>query len=323
MRVSHEMSFIVLNGEAVMAESEAAGNLRDILSNSGDYGLIYTKYKLLFDHARDMILFIDDNGRILDANNAALDVYGYSRDEIARLHVFDLRQCDSRELVKFQMRQACDSSILFETHHKTRSGSIIPVEVSSTGVKYGGSHILMSIIRDISVKQEYLAKISRLAYYDELTGIPNRKSFRDAMCRKISGIGAPFALMLIDLDNFKKVNDSFSHCIGDKFLAEMAAAMQEGLGDRGVLYRLGGDEFTVLTENASTEEEIVRIVNDIRSASCSPHFIDGCVIRASISVGVSVYPRDGIDEGLLLKRADAAMYRVKEGGRSGLAFHQE
>lgn len=322
MCVSLEKYFTALDEESVMEEPTTAGNPRDILSNGGDYGLIFTKYKLLFDHARDMILFIDENGRILDANNAALSVYGYSREEITCLHVFDLRQCDSRELVKFQMRQACDSSILFETLHKTRSGSIIPVEVSSTGVQYGGNHILMSIIRDISAKQEYLAKISRLAYYDELTGIPNRKSFRDALCRKISGIGAPFALMLIDLDNFKKVNDSCSHCIGDKFLAEMAAAMQTGLADRGVLYRLGGDEFTVLTENAATEEEILPIVNDIRSASCAPHFIDGCAIMASISVGISVYPRDGVDESLLLKRADAAMYRVKEAGRAGLAFHR-
>lgn len=305
-----------------MAESDFAGIPRDILSDSGDYGLIYTKYKLLFDHARDMILFIDEAGRILDANNAALSLYGYTRDEITHLRVFDFRQHDSRDLVRFQMRQACDSSILFETMHKTKAGVVLPVEVSSTGVLYCGSHILMSIIRDVSAKQEYLAKISRLAYYDELTGIPNRKSFRDALNKKMEFRGSPFALMLIDLDNFKKVNDACSHLVGDKFLAAMAESMREGLGNHGVLYRLGGDEFTVLTEIAAIEDEIIPIVNAIRDAACGPREIEGYRIDASISVGISVYPVDGDDESVLLKRADAAMYSVKESGRDGFAFYR-
>jgi diguanylate cyclase (GGDEF)-like protein/PAS domain S-box-containing protein len=285
------------------------------------YELLLVKYKLLFDHARDMILFIDKDGKILDANLSALDTYGYTKDEITAMYVFELRQYDSREFVRNQMRQAENASILFETIHRTKSGKIIPVEVSSTGVTYGGQRMLMSIIRDVSAKQEYLLRIKKLAYFDELTGIPNRKSFRDALKMSVSDRSIKFALMLIDVDDFKRVNDTCSHCVGDAFLVEISRRINFGLADRGILYRLGGDEFTILTDPFANRDYILSIVDDIRAALGDPFEIEGTSFRATLSIGISLFPEHDTDEGCLLKKADTAMYRVKERAKDGFAFY--
>lgn len=286
------------------------------------YELLHIKYKLLFDHARDIILFIDHDGMIIEANSAAIDAYGYSLEELTSMRVFELRKYDSAEVVRTQMSQAENSSILFETIHKTRDGRAIPVEVSSTGVFFGGKRILMSIIRDISLKQQYLGEIHRLAYFDELTGLPNRKSFQDAMRCAANTSGTVFALMLIDIDDFKKVNDSHSHAVGDKLLYEIGMSLSRALCGRGTLYRLGGDEFTVLARNLTSRETLTPLLGDLRASGGGTFNIDGEDIRSSVSIGAAFYPENGTDVSAVLKKADLAMYRVKESRKDGFGFYE-
>lgn len=286
---------------------------------SRGYDLLLMKYKLLFDNARDIILFIDRDGTILEANPAAVRTYGFSLEELTALRVFDLRKFDSRALVESQMREAKDSSIQFETVHKRKDGSAIPVEVCSTGVNFRGRRILMSIVRDISAKQEYLAEIHRLAYYDELTGLPNRKSFRDALDRSLGEGGAGYAVFLIDVDDFKRVNDLYSHCVGDRYLAEIARRSSHALKGRGSAYRLGGDEFTALI-GVESREDARSVAESIREACCGPFEIDGIVIESSVSIGVALFPDDGSDGACILKKADLAMYEAKNGGKGRYAF---
>ncbi len=283
------------------------------------YDLLFLKYKLLFDNARDIILFIDRDGKILEANPAAVKTYGYSLEELTSLHVFDLRKFDNRALVESQMRQAKDSSIQFETVHKKKDGSAIPVEVCSTGVNFRGRRILMSIVRDISAKQEYLAEIHRLAYFDELTGLPNRKSFRDALERSIGEVGSGFAVFLVDVDDFKRVNDLYSHCVGDRYLAEIARRSSLALTGRGSAYRLGGDEFTALI-GVESREDARSFAESIREACCGSFEIDGIVIESSVSIGVALFPDDGSDGACILKKADLAMYEAKKTGKGRYSF---
>ncbi len=282
--------------------------------------LLSVKYKLLFDNARDMILFVDVNGRILDANHSAIETYGYTHEELTRMRVFDLRLSDPGELVLSQMRAAAQGGIVFETTHRTKDGRLIPVEVSSSGTRFDGQPVLVSIIRDISAKKDALEKIHRLAYYDDLTGIPNRKSFRDALTARIASRPEKFALFLIDLDHFKSVNDRFSHSVGDSFLVEIAHAMEKSLPECGSLYRLGGDEFTVILDDTCRGDacSAAALLNE----HCHGTFdIDGNSIDASLSVGGSLYPEHDETESGLLKKADIALYRVKEAGRNGFALY--
>jgi diguanylate cyclase (GGDEF)-like protein/PAS domain S-box-containing protein len=304
-----------------MEDIESCNGARQMEKGTEDgYAFLLAKYKLLFDHARDMILFIDQDGKILDANSAALSVYGYSHEEITNMYVFSLRESDPPALVKSQMQQACSSSILFETMHKTKDGRVLPVEVSSTGVVVDGRRILMSIIRDISLKKEYLSRIERLAYYDELTGVLNRKSFRDALKSLIERGSGKFALMLIDIDNFKRVNDSYSHSVGDRFLVEISKCVSEYLGSRGKFFRLGGDEFTVLIDGFTDREDLSAIASGILEVGRRRFEIDSFVIESSLSIGISLFPEDTDEERCLLKRADLAMYRVKESTKDNFAF---
>lgn len=306
-----------------MRQSERAGHApraKAVSPRNRGYELLLLKYKLLFDHARDIILFIDGEGRILEANCAAVKAYGYSREELVSMRVFELRKFDSTDIVRSQMRQAENSSILFETVHKARDGRAIPVEVSSTGVSFGGSRILMSIIRDISLKQRYLAEIHRLAYYDELTGLPNRKSFQDALRRATDAPGGAFALMLVDVDNFKRVNDALSHAVGDLYLIEMGSRLSRALANRGTLFRLGGDEFTVLAEGVASRESATPLLEDLRAAGGGTFAVDGNPIASSVSIGVGFFPENGRDGSEVLKKADLAMYRVKEARKDGYGF---
>jgi diguanylate cyclase (GGDEF)-like protein/PAS domain S-box-containing protein len=286
---------------------------------SRGYDLLFMKYKLLFDNARDIILFIDREGKILEANHAAVRTYGYTLEELTSLRVFDLRKFDSRELVESQMRQAKDSSVQFETIHKTKDGTAIPVEVSSTGVDFRGRLILMSIVRDISAKQAYLAEIHRLAYYDELTGLANRKSFRDALARSLGAAGTRCAVLLMDVDDFKRVNDLHSHCVGDRYLAEIARRSSGALNGRGEVFRLGGDEFTALI-GVESREDAKAVAESVSEACRGPFEIDGIVIESSVSIGIALFPDDGTDGACILKKADLAMYAAKKAGKGHYSF---
>jgi len=280
--------------------------------------LLTLKCRLLFDHARDVILFVRENGRIVDANRSALETYGYTHRELTSMSVFDLRSSDNQDCVLDQMRRAGDNGIVFEATLRTKDGRMIPVEVSSTGVDFFGEKILMSIVRDVSSKRRYLEHIERLAYYDELTGIPNRKNFRDSLRRRIAE-GEPFSLMLLDVDRFKDVNDTYDHSVGDGLLSALTLSIAKVLEDWGTLYRLGGDEFTILTPESRTER-LEALAERICFGTNATFTVQGNPIRSSVSVGVSRYPADARDESLLLKRADLAMYRVKNAGRNSYAL---
>lgn len=288
------------------------------LEGKREIELLTLKCRLLFDHARDIILFVKENGRILDANRSALETYGYTHRELTSMSVFELRASDPPDCVLDQMRRAGDQGILFEATHRTKDGRLIPVEVSSTGVDFFGEKILMSIVRDVSSKRRYLEHIERLAYYDELTGIPNRKNFRDSLRRRIEE-GEPFSLMLLDVDRFKDVNDTYDHSVGDGLLSALALSIAKALEGWGTLYRLGGDEFTVLTPESGTDR-LRALAERIRLGTSATFTVQGNPIRSSVSIGVSRYPSDARDESLLLKRADLAMYRVKNGGRNNYAL---
>lgn len=283
--------------------------------------LIALKCRLLFDNARDIILFINHNGRILDANPAAVATYGYSHRELTSMTILDIRADKNPEFVRAQMKKASEEPILFETTHQTRDGRLIPVEVSSTGVDFFGERLLMSIIRDVSTKREYLATIERLAFYDELTGIPNRKHFRDDIRSRIERGGKPFALMILDVDHFKDVNDLYDHSVGDGLLLAITKSVGQAVEGRATLYRLGGDEFTLIMDDTEERDRAGELARLVCRAADATFTVQGNAIHTSVSVGISRYPADARDETLLLKRADLAMYRAKRGGRNDFAFY--
>lgn len=189
----------------------------------------------------------------------------------------------------------------------------------------GKPAILVSEV-DVSRVKESEARARFLAEHDPLTGLANRtqlmRQFAAMMTAADGANTAQIALVLIDLDHFKDVNDSFGHVAGDRILVEVAARLQRSIRPRDVLARLGGDEFLILCARDNLQAELARIHRNIRSVLSQPMVLDGNEIRMTATLGVSLHPDDGMDFETLFRNADLAMYAAKYSGRDALMFYQ-
>jgi len=198
------------------------------------------------------------------------------------------------------------------------------VEVSSTTFRDRSGELCASlIIRDITDRKRAEEHIEYLAYHDELTGIPNRAHFQRSFEHTIAASqrqGLNLALMVVDLDRFKNINDIIGHEAGDQLLKQVAARLRTCLRDSDVLARLGGDEFVILMQDASSIEAVSSVANKILEATSRPLIIDEQEFLITASIGISTSPHDGTDLRTLLRNGDVAMYRAKESGKNGFQY---
>ena len=188
------------------------------------------------------------------------------------------------------------------------------------------------IASDISLslevdKRKVIEKdLEHQAYHDSLTGLPNRALLLDRIDQAIRHAKrnkSLLAVLFLDLDNFKQINDSFGHSVGDTVLISISTMLQDALRDMDTIARLGGDEFTILLSEFEKEEEINEITTKLFEILRQPLVIKGGELFVTTSIGISVYPNDGADPEILLRNADTAMYRAKEKGRNGFEFYTE
>ena len=193
-----------------------------------------------------------------------------------------------------------------------------------------GSVLWHGFITDITERKQAEARTHRLAYFDTLTGLPNRQLLLDRIGQALAGAarqGRVSALMFLDLDNFKQINDGRGHSVGDRLLQELARRLSQSLRAEDTVARLGGDEFVVLTgplaDDAETGARHARVVADtVRALLARPIEIDGAVYSCTGSIGITLFPKGGDSVDDLLREADIAMYRAKESGRDRIAFFE-
>ena len=187
-----------------------------------------------------------------------------------------------------------------------------------------GRFVRLQIATDITELKKAETRLKHLATHDTLTDLPNRSLFQDRLKHSIAlrerGSGT-FAVMFLDLDNFKAVNDAYGHENGDILLQIVAERLRNCFRGSDTIARLSGDEFAFLMENVETKVQAATVAAKIQQVIAEPFIIDGALIHISASVGVSLYPVDGQDADLLLRRADEAMYLVKHGGKNGYKFY--
>ncbi|WP_426449301.1 putative bifunctional diguanylate cyclase/phosphodiesterase [Paenibacillus sp. S-38] len=184
--------------------------------------------------------------------------------------------------------------------------------------------LMIWIASDIRRREFTERQLSYLAYYDPLTGLPNRQMFQQSLTMAVHSAnqdGRKLAVMFIDLDRFKNVNDTFGHAFGDQLLVEAADRLRSGLGANDVVSRQGGDEFTVLVIDAERPEDAEKVASQIIQLLSHPFTIEGHELRVGCSIGIAMYPQDGEDSITLMKNADTAMYRAKEYGKNGCQFY--
>ncbi len=292
------------------------------------------RYRTLVEHAPEAILLFNPEGNIVECNENALRLFRYRREELfgkSIQRISPQRQADgrlsSRAGKQFMAQAMAGEAPVFEWNHRDSAGRQLPCEVRLVRMP-GEQRLIRASITDISERQRYQREIERLAYSDELTGLPNRRLLLDRLQQAMereNREGSLGALLFIDLDHFKTVNDSLGHLVGDALLVEVTTRLARELRTEDTLARLGGDEFVVLLEALGSEPQAVAehaaAVGDklLRAlqGSCQ---IDGHELAVSASIGISLHPLGLHQAADILKQADTAMYRAKHAGRNALHF---
>lgn len=284
----------------------------------------------VFANTRDGILILSGDKTILKVNQAFERILGYAGEEALRSNESMFKSGHHDTAFYEQLWHTVDTTGRWqgEILARHRNGSIIPVWCSIIGLYDDNGDIDRYIVTlyDLTEQKKSQDKINYLAYYDILTGLPNRVMFKERLSHAIKLAerqNSILAVLFIDLDNFKQVNDSYGHPAGDELLCEVSKKIQGALRKSDTLSRLEGDEFLLLLENMRTFHSIKTAAQKVIGVFDRPVLIDGTQITVSASVGISLYPTDGKDNDTLIKNADMAMYRAKKIGCNQFQFYTE
>ncbi len=266
----------------------------------------------------DGIGIVDEHLTFTHVNDALAKLYGYPRAQAMMGHsLIELYEGADRERLASSIVPAVRSRGRWrgEATGRRRDGFSFPQEISLTAIDEGG---MVCVVRDITERTYAEEQIKHLAYHDALTGLPNRLLFKDRLTVALSHAqrdNSRVAVLFLDLDRFKVINDSLGHNVGDQLLQAVSTRVQSCVRESDTVARLGGDEFTMLLPALSQSEDAAVVAQKVLEAIRYPFHIEGREFFTTTSIGISIYPEDGTDAATLIKNADTAMYQAKEQGR--------
>jgi diguanylate cyclase (GGDEF)-like protein/PAS domain S-box-containing protein len=285
------------------------------------------RYRLMAENSTDIISRHTVEGIYLYASPASKTLLGFLPEELVGQSLADLTHPDDRTRVADLQAswEAGDEPSGISYRICRADGKYVWLETTSRPLRNPETGQLLEIIavsRDITERKEAEERIEYQAFHDALTGLPNRQLFKDRLTVALAHakrLESRLAVMFLDLDQFKYVNDTLGHSAGDLLLVEIADRLCGAVREEDTVSRLGGDEFTLLLVDVTTEDAAIRIANKLLRAVESPMLLDGNELSVTTSIGIALFPNDGEDAEALLKNADAAMYRAKDSGRN--TFH--
>lgn len=291
------------------------------------------KFRSIYEGSNDAIMLLTERG-FFDCNQRTLDIFGLAdKAEFITCHPADFSpplQSDGQDSVaaanEHIMTALQQGSNRYEWIYRRKNDEDFSAEVSLTAFTYEGRNVLQATVRDITDRKAAEEQVAFLAYHDALTGLPNRLLAQDHFKLAMSFADrekTKVAFVFLDLDNFKVINDSLGHVIGDVLLKMVATRLLECLRDTDTLSRQGGDEFLIILGGVPDLDVISRIAEKILARLTETFSIDGSELSTSLSIGIAVYPDDGEDHDTLLKKADTAMYKSKDAGRNTYRFYTE
>ncbi len=284
------------------------------------------RYRRVVEQAAEGIFLVDITTRqFMDWNKAFDHLLGYPSGEIAKLTLYDV-VTEEKEKINQYIQQVCENRqhIIAEWQCRRKNGTLIDVEVSANIIAYGGGEALCMVVRDTTERKWTEKMMMHHAYYDSLTGLPNRLLFEDRLKMLLASRERDHLLavvIFIDLDYFKKVNDTLGHAMGDHVLKGVAQRLTGALREGDTVARLGGDEFILLCPQTGHPEYAVTVGQKVIELFNAPFIIESREIYVTPSIGISLYPGDGTETETLIKNADMAMYRAKEVGRNNFQLY--
>jgi diguanylate cyclase (GGDEF)-like protein/PAS domain S-box-containing protein len=275
-------------------------------------------YRMLFEaNPHPMWMYDTETLGFLQVNDAAAHQYGYTREEFLRLTMADIRPGEEFSRLAAELQHTCESPLNGPWRHQRKDGSFMLVDIASHQLEYKGRKATFSLMQDVTERDRLHEQLVHQANHDILTGLPNRALLEDRMTQTIayaSRYVQRAALLCIDLDRFKQINDTYGHAIGDVCLQETARRLSTRVRAVDTVARTGGEEFTVLLHQIAEFEDAERVAADILRGLNEPYRHNGVEIDLTASLGIAVYPDHGSDPALLWRDADTAMYRAKKSG---------
>jgi diguanylate cyclase (GGDEF)-like protein/PAS domain S-box-containing protein len=308
----------------VLAEDETRNTLSPLAG-------VDDRFRVIFDSVNDGI-FISNaaTGRFIEVNQPGSRMFGYNKAELIGRDI-ELLSSGIHPYTQDMAIEQCGKASsggpqTFEWQCKTKDGVLFWSEISIRFLELGHTPAVVAIVRDITERKRQDAQISYMAHHDALTGLANRSMFATALDRAIAQslrTGKKFAVLFLDLDRFKDVNDTRGHPIGDRLLRLVAARLQAGVRANADVARLGGDEFAILQDDLQEPDEIAALATRLIVSIGRPFSIDGNALHVGASIGVAIYGKDACDAETLMSHADIALYRAKAEGRQTYRFHSD
>ncbi len=307
------VSGVICMGQDVTERRVAEGNLR--LSST------------VFDNTAEGIIITDHNAKIIDVNTAFSEITGFSREEVIGQNPRLMKS--GRHSAKFydDMWRKLNTNGFWrgEIWDRRKNGEEFPkwLSINACRNEKGKLTHYVAVFSDITDKKADEEKLEQLAHFDHLTGLPNRILFQDRLHTALARSRrekAHLAVLFVDLDRFKQINDTLGHRVGDLLLKEVSKRLLFSIREIDTVARLSGDEFTVILTDISSIEAVEQIASRIVKSLGAPYFFEGHELFVSASVGIAIYPTDGENSVDLLRHADVAMYHAKEKGRNNYQF---
>ena len=296
------------------------------LKQSGD------RFRFLFERATDGIAVVSPDGKIITVNEAFARMHGYETHEMLSMNMNDLDASETFPGLneRMQGQRLVGQSLIAEVEHHHKDGHILTLEVSSSLIELDGRTDIQAFYRDVTDRKKLELQVAELAYLDSVTRLPNRHLLMDRLKQALAAATRNnqfSALLYIDLDNFKSINDTLGHPAGDQLLRLTATRLTENVRQIDTVARLGGDEFVVMIEDMGVSPEIAAAETNKVAAKILAVFqrdfdIDGQLCHSTASIGLTLFSGTGGDTvESILKQADLAMYAAKDAGRNTIRFY--
>lgn len=284
-------------------------------------------FRSITENVQDVIMLMDANQKYLYVSPSSIDMFGFNyKDIYSKEAFFNIHEDYVDEITeKFElaMKDGKPYTIRLKVFHTERGWIWTEIKGKPIFNENQSFHHMLLVARDISKEKKQEEQLKYFAYHDALSNLPNRRMFRDYLSDALTELqeaNRPFAVMLLDIDDFKRINDSYGHEIGDRVIVEFGRRIQECVGEHGMAARLGGDEFSILIKDAHSQTMVEPFARNIIKSFEEPITVQQTILYITTSIGIILCHNDNITAAKVLRSSDEALYTAKGYGKNNYAF---